>query len=283
LPPGVVPYTKAIAALWVGLAAPMVSRADTPPAATWDIFAGATALRFDYKEYNEGARTPRILDREDGTLPGLRAGLHASTQAWTFLAEANLIRGKADYAGVSSIGSPLRTTTDESILDLVTTAGYRLPVRSRLAPTLYAGLGYRVWRRNIRASGPVSGLEEVYRSSYALLGAAATLWKSRVMLVEADVRVTESLYPTLRVDFHGAFDNAKLNLPARPGWRVALPWTLNLLATGSLRLEPYYEYWRTPRSAFGPLTKPGFAPSSVFEPKSQMGNFGVSLSWIRPL
>lgn len=272
-----------IAAFWLALITPVPSRADAPPSAKWDIFAGATALRFGYKEYNQGARIPRILDREDGTLPGLRAGLRASTHAWTFFAEANFLRGKADYDGVSSLGSPLKTTTDESILDLSAAAGYRLPLNSQLSPTLYAGLGHRIWRRSIRSSGPVSGLEEVYRSSYALLGASATLWKNQLTQVLADLRVTEALDPTLRVDFHGAFDNAKIRLPARPGWRLALPWTLNVLSAGSLRLEPYYEYWRTPRSASSPLTKPGFAPRSVFEPKSQMGNFGVSLSWVRPL
>ena len=273
-----------IGALLLSLAIPAMSKADPPPADKWEIYAGATALRFGYKELNEGARIPRILDREDGTLPGLRTGLRARTKAWTFSANANFVRGKADYRGVSSVGSPVRTTTDESIIDLSATAGYDLPLSSPLAPALYAGLGYRVWRRDIRSSGPVGGLGEVYRSSYALLGARATLWKSKMMQVLADLRVSEALDPTLGVDFRGAFDNARLKLPARPGWHAALPWTLSLLSGGSLQVEPYYEYWRSPRSVSAQITRQGFALArELHEPKSQMGNFGISLTWVRTL
>ncbi len=128
-----------------------------------DAWLGAGVMDFDYEEFDQGAS----LDREEGYLPGVSAGLRlargrmfaeTALEAWT---------GGVDYASATEI-----TTTDEDILDWNVMAGRDLFAQADQRLGLYAGLGYRHWQRDIRSTPTAFGLDETYRWWYASRGAA---------------------------------------------------------------------------------------------------------------
>ncbi len=249
-----------------------------------EFFVGASLMNFGYTEFAEDGAW---LDEENGVLPGLLIGgsLHWS-RLYASLA-MNYHFGEVDYQGhTQSVnpalsGLPISSISDADIFDTTAIAGYQFS-----SVSVYGGVGYYFWRRNIRPTVTDSGLSvagvlEFYSWSYALLGVKTELWRNWTSHIELDLRATRMLQANMEVDFlgFGGYDNARLNLGEDWGLRLAVPWTFPFSENNSsIVIEPFYTRWDLKRSSVTELTAGGVATGSgVVEPRSETRNFGISI------
>lgn len=236
--------------------------------------AGFSSMVFDYAEY---ADSGQLLDRERADLPGLSVKLSRVLAPWQVTAEFAHAHGDAAYSGQTSAGAALATTTTESIADGSLRLARWFQGETVGPYAVYGGLGYRHWQRDILATPSASGVDEAYCWPYALLGLEKPLHDHGRNAVTLDMRLMQPLRPTIAVDFHGLYDDAHLDLGARPGVRFGVTWRHALSATTALTVEPYLEQWRLGRSAMVGLTRNGGATGTVYEPRSETGIVGVNL------
>lgn len=265
--------------------------APLPAVADGAAYIGLSAMDFGYKEFDTDGT---LLDREDGWLPGLTLGVSETRGRWYGQFDGALYGGGITYRGqVQSPdptldGRPIRSNTDELVVDGALQFGYLFGRPGQLRWTAYGGLGYRHWRRDINpgrlADGTqVSGLLEQYRWWYALVGARLNLLQRAGSLVQVDLRLTRTLNPKMDVDFQGfqGLDDATLDLGARTGYRLALPWRLAVAADSEVAVVPFYEAWDIGRSAPELATSGGVPLGTVVEPRSETRNWGVSVNYRR--
>jgi hypothetical protein len=233
---------------------------------------------FQYKEFDDDGS---LLDREDGTLPGVVFGLGMARERWNFVGELAVYSGDVDYDGQTNTRIPITTQTDANITDGHVRAEWWGWEAGSVRYAVYGGLGYHGWERDIQATrtasgAPVSGLWEYYEWGYVLLGGklAAEQGLNRWGL---DLRLLRTVAPTVRVDFNGLFDDKTLDLGERFGGRLSATWARRASNRTVLKLEPFYEGWDLGRSDTERLTQGGVAVGTVFEPRSETRNFGVNL------
>lgn len=237
---------------------------------------GISAMRFDYKEYDDAGR---VLDRESATLPGLSILLAGPVGDYFWLGEVSLQRATARYVGQTSFAAPHNTNTRETVVDASMQAG-RWFASQRLPPyAIYAGIGYREWDRDIQATQTVAGLFETYQWWYGFAGAKVILAKGNQFEWQADVRVLQPIRPTVTIDFKGTYSaSPELKLGERPGIRVAFPWRRNLNHGYALSLEPYFEQWNLDRSESA-VFRSGRLALTVAQPENITKNFGIRVLW----
>lgn len=251
------------------------AHADEP--ATW--VASGSLLNFGYRELGDN---DKLLDREDGILPGLKLGLRKPADQWLFAADFALHGGDVAYTGHTQTGIPINTRTTQNILDTTIQAEYWTQNGKGIAYAPYIGGGYHYWRRDIQptstASGaPVRGLLEIYTWWVGFIGLKTGLHQTDTSHWLVDARLVQIISPSIYIDFGGQYDNATLLLGERLGIRLALPWRSELDETSHLLIEPYAEYFELGRSANAPLTSNGSAVGSVYEPYSQTFNYGLTV------
>ena len=236
------------------------------------LWLGVSALDFGYKEFSPGGD---LFNREDGILPGGRLGLEYYWDNQRFTLDLTHHDGVAVYDGQTQGGTPLTTSTDETITHLSFTLG-SMP-ETVDGTSAYWGLGYRHWRRNIRSKGRVQGLLETYMWPYVLLGLQGGVWRSDRSHLVLDGRLVYPVSAKMRVETNG-FDTITLNLKGTPGLRLALPWRTRWQRL-RVELEPALELWRITRSAAKEVTVNG-APTgyTIYEPSSTTLQPSVTLS-----
>jgi len=79
------------------------------------------------------------------------------------------------------------------------------------------------------------------------------------------------------VDFAGRFDDLGLDLGEETGFKADLAIHWRLARATELWLATWYEYWALGRSADRVLTRDGRVVGTVFEPRSETRNAGLSL------
>ncbi len=265
---------------------PSSSGSENPlKASKLELFAGISMMNLGYTEFGaDGA----WYDDEVGTLPGLLLGGTVYWPNWYASVELNAYSGDVRYRGLtqsfksaSLSGLPINSRSDANIFDTTAIAGHRFP-----AATLYGGIGYYFWRRNIRPTTinnglTVSGLLEFYSWSYALLGVNIPIPGVESSHISLDVRAMRMLQANMEVNFlgYGRYDNANLNLGEGWGLRLALPWIVHSSSGGpTITIEPWYVRWNLNRSNAAGLTANGSSTgSAVVEPKSETRNFGISM------
>lgn len=250
-----------------------------------ELFVGASLMNLGYTEFgSDGA----WYDDEIGLLPGFLLGGTLYWSNWYASLELNAYFGDVGYRGQtqsfkspSLSGLPINSRSDANIFDTTAIVGYRFS-----AVTLYAGVGYYFWRRNIRPTTinnglQVAGMLEFYSWSYALLGIQVPMLSMGTSRISLDVRTTRMLQANMEVNFlgYGGYDNASLNLGEDWGLRLALPWTFHSSSNGStITIEPWYTRWSLNRSnAVELMTKGAYTGSVVQEPQSETRNFGISV------
>jgi len=253
------------AAVWLLLAA--ASGAWPGEQATrLDAWLAAGVTDIDYEEFDHGASQ----DREEGTVPGLGAGLHLARGRLFAEGMLDAGSGHVDYRAAG-----IATTTDEDILDGDVIGGRELLRRQDSRLGLYAGLGYRHWRRDIRSTPAAFGLDETYRWWYGILGVRGEYDVNDRVRLRADMALTRTLDPSIKVRFAAGYDDATLDLGAANGLRVAVALE-NRLGNGmALFVSPWYEYWKLGRSADAVLRQNGIPAGTVFEPQSETHNLGI--------
>jgi hypothetical protein len=243
---------------------------------TKSVWLGATALDFDYEEFDGQDNS---LDREKGWLPGVTAG--ASIEGHRWFVESGLLwsSGRVDYDSPA-----VDSKTDEEILNLEVLAGTPLFASDRQRVSLVAGVGHRNWQRDIRSppsvigAPKVLGLDETYRWHYWLLGLRGEHeFNSRTRIV-ANVQVTRTANPEIEVEFKENFaDDVNLDLGEETAFKVSLAVQRQLGGGASLWLSPWYERWDLGRSKDKDLYLNGVPIGTVWEPRSETRNYGISL------
>ncbi|MEN8166122.1 MAG: hypothetical protein ABFR65_01430 [Pseudomonadota bacterium] len=239
---------------------------------TTSAWLGLSGTAFDYEEFDDRGVS---LDREEGWLPGVKAGLNLEYDQ--VLVETSLwwSAGRVDYTS-----RRVDTTTDEDIRNLEILAGTWFFTTDRLRAGLIAGGGYREWRRDILSTATASGLDETYRWGYGLLGLRGEQAFNRETRVIADLHFTRTLNPKVNVDFAGRFDDVSLALVEETGFRARLAIDWQLATAMTLWLAPWYEYWELGRSADAELLRNGVSIGTVFEPRSETRNAGITVGVI---
>ena len=231
-------------------------------------------MDFDYKEYENGER----LNHEHGTLYGLAGGVQAGWNALSIEGELSGFGNDVRYDGQTQAGTPVKTHTDEQILDALARAGWRFRRQERLQYQLFGGLGYRYWDRDIRSTPTASGVRETYTWWYALLGGRGLYHSNQRTTWLAEARLTRPLDPEIEVDFRGGPDDARLDLGSEPGVRLSLAWRHEMASGWRLGIMPFYTAWDIGRSEDRPLKQNGVVVGRVFEPRSETRTYGIQAS-----
>jgi len=245
-----------------------------------EIEIGAAVLNFGYKEFSESGK---LLDREDGNIPGAMLRFSHPRKPFLFAGEVSYYGGDVVYDGQTNTGIPITTRTGERIVDTAVRAEYWEATPAGFNYALYAGAGYRRWERDIRpthtaAGVPVSGLFETYQWWFGLLGAKFTLFESPQARWLWDARVVRPVNPSITVDSPGQYDRVRLGLGERWGWRLALPWRYSMSQAAGLTVEPFVESFEIGRSATVTAIKNGTPVGTVTEPRSETRNYGLAIS-----
>lgn len=249
------------------------------PAILWNGQAYISWMDFDYREYDDAGR---LLDRESGGIPGLVFDLAGAKDRWTLGGHFSWHANDVLYDGQTTSGVPIRTHTEENILDTSVRIERSLHTAATFGPTLYGGVGYRYWGREIRpthtSSGQaVDGLFEMYRWTYLFLGGRAAVYRTDRFRFSFDARALRPYRPTLDVDYRGANDSIVLDLGERTGWRLGLPLEYRIDAHVRMVVEPYTEIWEVGRSPTETLTRQGVPVSGVYEPRSTTRTTGLAV------
>jgi hypothetical protein len=242
----------------------------------FDLGASLSATRFDYAETSRAGAT---LNRETATLPGL--GLSAARHAGrgTLRIDAIVAGGDADYDGRTQGGTPIRSSTRESLAAVAVVSSVRLDAEGRVA--IGAGVGLRRWGRDIAGVGAVAGLDERYRTVEALLESTVALFRGTLGRVDLSVRMSRALWGETDVDFGAGYDAAQLPLVNASALAVSATWAVPVSPRWSLEVVPAYSRFGFAQSAGQPLTVDGQVVGEVFQPRGRMSNRTISIGWRR--
>jgi len=86
---------------------------------------GVGLLQFEFEEFDSQGRR---LVKESGWLPGIEGRCKVTGQRATLSIDLAYYSGDVDYAGQTSAGVPVDSTTDADILDIALEAAYLLPL-----------------------------------------------------------------------------------------------------------------------------------------------------------
>jgi len=238
---------------------------------TTAVWLGATALEFDYEEFDNQDNS---LDREEGWLPGVNAGVSLEGDRWFVESGLMWSSGQVDYHAPPDDDSK----TDEEILNLEILAGTPVIVRDRQRLSLLAGAGYRKWNRDIHSTPEKLGLDETYRWFYWLLGLRGEHGYNERTRIIADAQVTRTMNPEIDARFKANYaDDVNLDLGEETAFKVSLALHRKLTGSTSFWLMPWYERWDLGRSSVKNLYRDGVPIGTVWEPRSETSNYGISL------
>jgi hypothetical protein len=252
--------------------------ADSARTVEWQGRIGLSVMEFGYKEFSADGH---LLDREAGVLPGVAAALTRTQGYWFTEGELSYYSGQALYYGQTQSGAPFDTRTGENIQDYELRAGRWFGMRADSDLGIYAGLGYRRWARDIHSRSDVNGPSEVYDWWYGSLGTKWIFYKAGKLQGGIDLSLLRTIAPEIKIDSNDTYDNARLDLGERFGGRLSLPWSYRLANETVLGVEPYLEGWDLGRSPIQPLTRNSAVAGSIYEPRSETRNFGLTFNIIR--
>lgn len=227
-------------------------------------------LHFDYQEFNDSGK---LLDHEEGFIPGLALNLSNTFDQWTLAGDLSYHAGDVPYVGYTNTGLPITTTTRQNIADLALRAEYWRQSDNEQDYAVYFGTGYHLWGRDILSTtttsgAPVSGLYEIYTWWTGFLGIKAGLYHAASNSLIVDIRLLKTIMPDITVYFANSSNNVKLPLGERWGAKLALPWRSALGSSSSLLIEPYTEFFELGRSP---------TVGGIYEPNSQTFNYGLTV------
>jgi len=242
--------------------------AGMPAHAQWQVEA-CPGLR--YAVHDEYDAAGHRLVRERGWLPGIALQAAYTTGALTWRAGAEAYQGDIDYGGHTQTGVPATSTTSTRLAAVDVGAAYALGSDV----SLLARVETDRWRRDIAGTATAVGLQETYRSTRLLAGAAGT-WRPAAGRLTAEAELFLSTPEHMRVAFSGRFDPASFDLGRARGLRLGL--ALRPAGVPWLELRTRYDHARTPRSGDVPLTLDGQFRGTITQPEHtrQALTFAVS-------
>jgi hypothetical protein len=236
---------------------------------------GFSLMKFNYQEFKENGES---FNNEQGILPGLTLGLMKNFQPGYIATTFSYYLNEVDYEGETQKGMPLETRTDEKLFDFSFQLGQQFKPTSKQIYQGYIGFGYHQWQRDILPTSTVLGLFETYQWWYGLLGVKSILPISQQSKLMINLRLMYPLNPTIKIDFNGIFDEQQFKLNEQWGKYFSLAWQYQYNDLISISVEPYLEYWDFAQSASQTLTRRGQTVGSLFEPRSEMHNYGLTIT-----
>ncbi len=241
-------------------------------------WAGAVSVSVAAFRYQERDEANRLLDEEEGGLPGIGLKLDAmGTEGWFGGAEFRYRDDAVDYRAPMSSSEELKSTTHERIRSFSISLGRHFELDRRASYLdLYGGLGVREWRRAIDSVGTIFGLQERYEWAYATLGVRSGRRLSDRDDLVVDLCVRRPFDTSLDVNFlNGVDDPVRLSLRGGVGFRLSLVWQREVGDALSMHAGPVIDYWRFDRNQDVPLTRNGEVVGAVVEPASTTLEAGI--------
>jgi hypothetical protein len=237
-----------------------------------ELILSASLLHFDYTEFSS---TNRVLDNEQGWLPGLKIlSQHKGSSGLSFNITGAYYQGIVDYTGQTQSGTPHNTTTNTEIFRIAGQINQLIYKKTHL----FAGIQLHKWNRDINDRNNISGIYETYTwQEYAFgintdfsINKNNTLSASIAYLLVRNARIYVDIS---RIDL-GA---TTLDIGDDDGARFKLKWKKPLAENTSYGLSLFAESWNFARSN-SKLTEGGSSTVSVTEPRSETINIGVNFN-----
>jgi hypothetical protein len=246
---------------------------------------GIDAMRFYYREFDDD---DKVSNTEKGVIPGLVLSAAFEWETWYTEFNYKYNTGKVEYDGQTQDGIPAFTDTQEDIVDVNLIAGRYFGSAAYYRSSIYGGLGYYYWERDILPGkdingDSVGGLFETYEWSYALIGARFSLKESSHSGLLLALRLQRMLDATMEVDYLGFEnrDNLELDLGEEWSFRLGLPYILSTKDNARLTIEPYLVTWFIGRSPSKQVTSGGVPVGKIaWEPRSETYNFGLTVKYL---
>lgn len=232
----------------------------------------ASLMNFNYGEYNDN---DNLIDKEYGLLPGVAFSLNYQFKDLQLSGEGSLYANDVTYDGQTQSGTPVQSRTDTFISDFSVRLAQLFDGQKLMPDSVYFGMGYRYWNRNIRdtstSSGtPVSGVREVYRLPYIQLGSCWNIAKLGRTDWSLDIRLHRTV--SAEMDVH-IYEGTTLNLGERWGGRASLMIAGIFDKESNYYVEQFLELWQIGKS--NPKYNSG--AGYIYEPRSTTINLGVNL------
>lgn len=236
---------------------------------------------FDYKE----DLTPPLKSNESGWVPSARFAYNYQGVDNPIYAEVSFRYSSAttDYDGSLQDGTPAEGHSDCTWWNFEFLAGYIvrnfISTPIRLIP--YAGLGYRMWERNLGGTDPY---KEEYTWWYLPVGVRLDVPLTTEFTIGVDASIRVMFGGQLLIDFdEPGWTEPDLSLGNRIGYKLQIPMNYQFNPAFSIGINPWYEYIRIGASDTQSVT--GLSdPSeslinimSVKEPASDTHEYGVDV------
>ena len=232
-------------------------------------------FKYSYQAYKEIDLPDPLKSQEDGFLPGMNLGYNYRGTNLPLYGRLlfEYKQGETDYDGTTQGGAPIRDKTDNKFITAEGNIGFTVKAGKGGPPvstTLYTGVGYRYWDRGLGGPSPYS---EEYSWKYIPVGVLVTYriserWTGEVELAawfifDAEIKVNLS-------EIDSNYNNPKMTLGNKVGWKIELPFTYRLSNRWSLNLVPSYENYSFGKSDPVAVNYAGApTPISVLEPESR--------------
>ena len=234
-----------------------------------------TLYQFKYQEFDS---LDRLLDTEEGALPGIKFGFTPDYKNGTFNTHFAFYGGTIDYDGRTQSGTPHKTDTIQELFNLGFTITPDRLNNSTRPIAFFLGVQYWHWDRDIQSRNNVQGLHEIYNWTEFEIGVRfkpndnsnlSGFWLSASALYIFSPEMTLQL-PSSEVDF---------DLGANTGFRIrgGKAWRYSEGFSGSFNL--FVESWEFGRS--NTVFTDDFIGQSAFlvEPRSESFHSGLEFSF----
>jgi hypothetical protein len=205
-------------------------------------------FKISYHNYTEDTPDPLKSD-EEGILPGLNLAYNYRGKK-EFPLYGRLLfeykQGDTDYNGTTQLGTPVDDTTANKFFGGEANIGFTVyPGKGNfpVSTTLYTGVGYRYWKRELGGPSPYS---EEYAWFYFPLGLIVSYPITERWTGEVEIAAWFIYDPEVKVNLSGVnpnYSSPKLELGNRVGLKIALPFNYRFSPRWSLNLFPSYEYY----------------------------------------
>jgi len=248
------------------------------------VLLNGIVMDFDFSEYDE---KQEVLN-ERGLLYGgeLEFGTALGNRPLWFSTKGQMLAGRVKYDGQTESGIPHETTTNELIYDWSAQVGRIYESwRSHDYATIYAGLGFHQWVRDIDSTinhstqENVIGLFERYTWFYANVGARGFLFRTAKSHMMIEINLLRTINPYMEVSFRGQFDEVKVPLGEHYGAKLSLPFRYEITRKFQIYSEVFFESWDLGRSKPLNLTVNGFVKGGLSEPRSSSRFKGIELGF----
>jgi hypothetical protein len=245
-----------------------------PVHAEWQHAIGIAERQFTVNEYS--SLTGRRIVHEQGWMPGLEARTAYLAGVWSWSAEGEWYGGDIDYLDQGRIGPPLSSTTGTGLLQLRGKMAYGFAD----AWSVFAALEWQRWRRDIRGTANVGGLNELSRSERLLLGLEWGARRDAPSAWAASAAVVLARPERLQVGFSGRYDDVEFDTRSAIGARLGTAWRIG----EHWQVRADVDWMRIPRSDAVPLMKNGVGVSggTVTQPEHEMRSITLGLRYLFP-